>query len=116
MVALIEDRPRRIPLKLALECYINHRRDIIRRRSEFDLARARDRFHIVEGLLSAIGKIDSIIKKIREADSADAAKQALQGRPFNLSERQAQAVLDMQLRRLAALERTKLEEEFQDLS
>ena len=116
MVALIDERPRRIPLKLALECYINHRRDIIRRRTEFDLEKARDRHHIVEGLLTAIGKIDRIIKKIREADSADAAKQALQGRPFNLSERQAQAVLDMQLRRLAALERTKLEEEFKDLS
>ena len=115
MVALIEDRPRRVPLKLALQVYVDHRREIIRRRSEFDLEKARDRHHIVQGLLMAIGKIDRIIKKIREADSAEAAKQALQGRPFSLSERQAQAVLDMQLRRLAALERTKLEEEFRDL-
>ena len=116
MVALVEGRPRRISLKQALQAHIDHRREIIRRRTEFDLEKARDRHHIVEGLLKAIEKIAPIIKAIRAAESADAAKQALQGRPFLLSERQAQAVLDMQLRRLAALERGKLEEEFQELT
>ena len=116
MVALVEGRPRRISLKQALQAHIDHRREIIRRRTEFDLGKARDRHHIVEGLLKAIEKIAPIIKAIRAAESADAAKQALQGRPFLLSERQAQAVLDMQLRRLAALERGKLEEEFQELT
>ena len=116
MVALVGGRPRTIGLKTALEAFIAHRREIIRRRSEFDRAKARDRHHVVEGLLAAIGQIDAIIAAIRAAASADAAKGALQEAPFGLSERQAQAVLDMQLRRLAALERTKLEEEYRELT
>ena len=116
MVALIDGLPRRISLKVALESFIKHRREIIRRRTEFDLEKARDRHHIVGGLLKAIDKIDEVIAAIRKADSADDAKRALQQRPFDLSERQAQAVLDMQLRRLAALERGKLEEEFRELT
>ena len=116
MVALVDGRPRTVSLKQALEAFIDHRREIIRRRSEFDLEKARDRHHIIEGLLKAISLIDAIIAAIRAADSADDAKAMLQRAPFDLSERQAQAVLDMQLRRLAALERTKLEEEFQDLT
>ncbi len=116
MVGLIDGRPRTFSLKQAIEAYIDHRREVIRRRSEFDLAKARDRHHVVEGLLRAIDMIDQIIAAIREAASADAAKSRLQQPPFALSERQAQAVLDMQLRRLAALERTKLEEEHRELS
>ena len=116
MVGLIDGRPRTFSLKQAIEAYIEHRREVIRRRSEFDLAKARDRHHVVEGLLRAIDMIDQIIAAIREAESADAAKSRLQQPPFALSERQAQAVLDMQLRRLAALERTKLEEEHRELS
>ena len=116
MVALVKGQPRTVSLRQALLSYIDHRREIIRRRSGFDLEKARDRHHMVEGLLQAIGKIDAIIAAIRQAESADAAKQALQGDLFALSERQAQAVLDMQLRRLAALERSKLEEEYQELS
>ena len=116
MVGLFDGRPRTFSLKQAIEAYIDHRREVIRRRSEFDLAKARDRHHIVGGLLKAIDLIDQIITTIRGADSADDAKAKLQQAPFALSERQSQAVLDMQLRRLAALERTKLEEEFQELS
>ena len=116
MVALVKGQPRTVSLRQALLAYIDHRCEIIRRRTEFDLEKARDRYHIVEGLLQAIDKIDAIIAAIRQADSADAAKQALQIDPFALSERQAQAVLDMQLRRLAALERSKLEEEYQELT
>jgi DNA gyrase subunit A len=116
MLALVDGQPRTISLKQALEAFIAHRREIIRRRSEFDLARARERHHIVEGLLKAIAQIRQVIEAIRQAESADAAKARLQQRPFSLSERQAQAVLDMQLRRLAALERGKLEEERAELA
>ena len=115
MVALLENHPRTISLKQALAAFIDHRRAIIRRRTEFDLEKARDRHHIVTGLLSAIGRISAVIEAIRKAESGDAAKRSLQRAPFRLSERQAQAVLDMQLRRLAALERSKLEEEEREL-
>ena len=116
MVALVGGRPRTVSLKQAIAAFIDHRREVIRRRSEFDLEKARDRHHIIEGLLTAIEQIAKIIAAIRKAKSADDAKAKLQKAPFRLSERQAQAVLDMQLRRLAALERTKLEEEFEGLT
>jgi DNA gyrase subunit A len=115
MLALVEREPRTIRLKTALEQYIDFRREVIRRRSEFDLAKARERAHILEGLLKAISQLNAVIRAIREAASAEAARQRLQERPFDLSERQAQAVLDMQLRRLAALERQRLEDEYQEL-
>ncbi|HEX5370195.1 MAG TPA: DNA gyrase subunit A [Dehalococcoidia bacterium] len=112
MLALVDREPRTIRLKTALEAYIDFRREVIRRRSEFDLEKARDRAHILEGLLKAIDNLDAIIAAIRQSQSADAARTRLQQAPFDLSERQAQAVLDMQLRRLAALERQRLEEEY----
>jgi DNA gyrase subunit A len=115
MLALVDREPRTIRLKTALESYIDFRREVIRRRSEFDLEKARERAHILEGLLKAISQLNAIIRAIRESASAEAARQRLQERPFDLSERQAQAVLDMQLRRLAALERQKLEDEYQEL-
>jgi len=116
MLALVDGQPRTVTLKQALQAFIDHRREIIRRRTEFDLEKARDRHHILEGLLKAISKLSAIIKTIREAESADDAKTKLQKRPFALSERQAQAVLDMQLRRLAALERQKLKDEHKALT
>ena len=115
-VALTGGRPRTFSLIQLITAFIDHRREIITRRTEFDLEKARDRHHIVEGLLKAIDMIDEIIAAIRAAESADAARDRLQDDPFDLSERQAQAVLDMQLRRLAALERTRLEEEYRDLT
>ncbi len=115
MLALVDREPRTIRLKTALEHYIDFRREVIRRRSEFDLEKARDRAHILEGLVKAIANLTAVIRTIREAASADEAKTKLQQRPFDLSERQAQAVLDMQLRRLAALERQKIEEEYAGL-
>jgi len=115
MLALVEREPRTIRLKTALEHYIEFRRDVIRRRSEFELEKARERAHILEGLIKAIGQLNAVIRAIRESESAEAARQRLQERPFSLTERQAQAVLDMQLRRLAALERQKLEEEYAEL-
>src|SRR4051812_25724962 len=115
MLALVDREPRTIRLKSALEAYIEFRREVIRRRSEFELEKARERAHILEGLLKAIDQLDAVIRTIRASDSADAARTALQQAPFALSERQAQAVLDMQLRRLAALERQKLTDEFNEL-
>ena len=115
MLALVDREPKTIRLKMALEAYIDFRREVIRRRSEFDLEKAQERAHILEGLLKAISQLNAIIRAIRESASAEAARTRLQEAPFALSERQAQAVLDMQLRRLAALERQKLEDEYQEL-
>ena len=115
-VALVDNRPRTLTLYQLLREFIRHRQTIITRRTEFDLEKARDRHHIVEGLLKAIDNIDAIIAAIRAAESAEAARDRLQEDPFDLSQRQAQAVLEMQLRRLAQLERTKLEEEYQELT
>ena len=120
-VALVEEdndvlRPRTLTLFQLLRAFIHHRRTIITRRTEYDLEKAKDRHHIVEGLLKAIEQIDAIIAAIRAAESAEAARDRLQEDPFDLSQRQAQAVLEMQLRRLAQLERTKLEEEYQELT
>ena len=115
MLALVDGQPRVINLKAALEQYISFRQDVIRRRTEFDLGKARDRDHILQGLIKALDKLDQVIKTIRGAQSAEKAKDALMARPFDLTEIQAQAVLDMQLRRLARLERQKIEEEHQEL-
>jgi DNA gyrase subunit A len=115
MLALVDREPRTIRLKTALEHFIDFRREVIRRRTEFDLEKARDRAHILEGLLKALENLDAIIAAIRASASAEAARTRLQEAPFALSERQAQAVLDMQLRRLAALERQKIEDEYAEL-
>ena len=115
LLALVDREPRTIRLKTALEHYVDFRREVIRRRSEFDLEKARDRAHILEGLLKAIEQLTAVIRAIRASASAEEARTRLQARPFNLSERQAQAVLDMQLRRLAALERQRIEEEYAEL-
>ncbi len=89
---------------------------MITRRSEYRLGKFRERAHILEGLLKALDMIDAIITLIRGSESADAAKTALQAAPFEFSETQAQHILDMALRRLAALERQKLREEFDDIA
>ena len=115
MLALVDSQPRTVSLKKILDSFINHRREVIRRRSEFDLEKAHDRAHILEGLLKAIDMLDEVIKTIRGAASAEDAKQKLMAEPFGLSDRQAQAVLDMQLRRLAKLEREKIQEEYGEL-
>ena len=115
-VALVDNQPRTLTLYQLLREYIRHRRNIITKRTEFELEKAKDRHHIVEGLLKAIDDIDAIIAAIRAAESAEAARDRLQEDPFDLSQRQAQAVLEMQLRRLAQLERAKLQEEYDDLT
>jgi DNA gyrase subunit A len=114
-LALVDRRPRTVSLKRMLESFIDHRREVIRRRSEFDLAKAQDRCHILEGLLKALDKLDEVIKAIRSSPSAEEAKARLMKAPFKLSDRQAQAVLDMQLRRLARLEREKIQEEYAEI-
>jgi DNA gyrase subunit A len=116
MLALVEDgrQPRVLNLKRMLQEYIEHRREVIRRRTEFDLNKARDRAHILEGLKIALDNIDAIIRTIRESRTAESARNNLI-RNFSLSERQAQAILDMQLRRLAALERKKIEDEYNEV-
>lgn len=110
-VALVNGIPRTCNLKLILEEYIKHRFDVGTRRSEFELKKAQERLHILDGLLIAVNNIDAVIKLIRESKSADEARGNLMER-YKLSEVQATAILDMQLRRLAALERMKLEEEW----
>ncbi len=114
LLALVDGEPRLLSLKKMLLYYIEHRREIIRRRSEFDLARARARAHIVEGLLVALHNLDEVIAIIRRSRTAETARQNLEKR-FDLTEIQAQAILDMPLKRLAQLERKKLEDEHRDL-
>ncbi len=114
MLALVDGEPRLLSLRRALHIYIEHRRTVIRRRSEYELAKARARAHILEGLLQALAHIDDIIRTIRRADDTDIARAQLMER-FALSEAQANAILDMQLRRLAALERQKIEDEYRQI-
>ena len=110
MLALVDNEPRLLPLKRALQIFIDHRRVVVTRRTEFDLTKARARAHILEGLLIALANLDEVIRTIREAADADEARTQLITR-FKLTDIQAQAILDMQLRRLAALERQKIEDE-----
>ncbi len=110
-LALVDGEPRMLSLKQALRVYLEHRVEIVRRRSEFDLARARERAHILEGLLVALENLDEVIDIIRRSRTVDSAHANLRKR-FKLSDAQADAILQMQLRRLAALERRKLEDEY----
>jgi DNA gyrase subunit A len=110
LLALVDGEPRLLSLKRSLQIFIEHRQEMITRRSQFELAKARDRSHILEGLLIALRNLDEVIQTIRESADVETARERLIHR-FFLSERQAQAILDMQLRRLAALERKKIEDE-----
>jgi len=110
LLALVEGEPRLLSIKRALQVYLEHRREVLTRRSQFELEKARARAHILEGLMIALANVDDIIQTIRQSPDAETAKERLMGR-FRLSELQALAILDMQLRRLAALERQKIEDE-----
>jgi len=116
MVALVDGVPRTINLKMALEGYIAHQIDVITRRSQFRLDKARDRQHILEGRLKALDVIDAIIKLIRSSDDAGSAKEALMVKPYEFSERQAIDILDMQLRQLTKLSRIDIEKEMEELN
>jgi DNA gyrase subunit A len=138
MMAIVDGAPRRLGLKRALELFIDHRREVIRRRTEYQLAKAREREHVLNGLLKAIEMLDAVIATIRASESANNALELLQGtgvvaaerlpanspaalraltrqNPFDFTEIQARAILDMQLRRLAALERQALLNEYEEL-
>lgn len=114
MLALVDGEPRLLTLKQALKVYIEHRLTVIRRRAEFELEKARQRAHILEGLLIALHNLDEIIALIRRSPDVETAKARLM-KNYKLSDIQAQAVLDMPLRRLAALERKKIEDEHKEL-
>ncbi len=114
MLALVDGEPRMLSLKQALRVYLDHRLEIVRRRSEYDLEKARQRAHILEGLRVALKNLDEVIDIIRKAPDVETARTRLVKR-FHLSDLQSQAILDMQLRRLAALERKKIEEEYKEV-
>jgi len=114
LLALVDGEPHLLSLKRALKVYIEHRQEVITRRTRFELGKARSRLHILDGLLIALENLDDVIQTIRQSPDADTAKERLVQR-FRLSEIQAQAILDMQLRRLAALERQKIEEEHRQI-
>ncbi|MCO6452078.1 MAG: DNA gyrase subunit A [Caldilineales bacterium] len=113
-LALVDGEPRLLSLKRALQLYLEHRREIVRRRSEYDLARAKERAHILEGLLTALANLDDVIATIRRSPDTPTARDRLMSK-FKLSEIQAQAILDMPLKRLSRLEREKLEAEYKEL-
>ncbi|MGH7389826.1 MAG: DNA gyrase subunit A [Candidatus Rokuibacteriota bacterium] len=112
MLALVDRRPQVVNLKEMLEAFIRFRREIVTRRTRYDLARAEERAHILAGLRKAVEHLDLVIRLIRQADSPDAARDALMSR-LDLSEAQAKAILDMRLQRLTQLERHKIVEEHQ---
>lgn len=114
MLALVDGQPKVLSLKEILYHYLEHQKVVIRRRTQYDLNKAEDRAHILEGLRIALDHIDEIIALIRGSKTTEEARTGLMER-FNLSERQAQAILDMRLQRLTGLERDKIEDEYQEL-
>ena len=114
MLALVNGQPRILNLKQILEYYLAHQKDVITRRSRYELGKAKDRAHILEGLKIALDNLDAVISTIRSSATADIARTSLMER-FNLSQRQAQAILDMRLQRLTGLERKKIDDEYVDV-
>ena len=114
MLAIVNEEPRVLNLKEMLTHYLDHQKEIITRRTQFDLNRAEERAHILEGLKIALDNLDEVIKLIRGSKDGQTAKTGLIER-FNLSEKQAQAILDMRLQRLTGLEREKIEEEYEEV-
>ena len=114
MVALVNGIPRLLNLKQILEQYVKHREEVVTRRAKFDLRKAEEQAHILEGLLIALQDIDGVIKLIKKSKSVDEARSGLM-KKYKLSQIQAQAILDMRLQKLTQLETTKLEDEFKAL-
>jgi len=114
MLALVDNKPRVLTLKQVLELYIEHRKEVIIRRTKFELKKAQFRAHILEGLKIAVSNIDKIVALIKKAKSPQIAKEQLMEK-FDLSEVQAQAILEMQLQRLTGLERDKIDKEYLEL-
>jgi DNA gyrase subunit A len=109
-LAIVDNQPKTLTLHGLLECFVQHRIEVVRRRSEFDLKKAQEKVHILNGLLVALSNIDRVIAAIRASDTVDNARNALIAK-FGLDEPQANAILQMQLRRLAALEQQKIIDE-----
>lgn len=114
MLAIVNGAPKILSLKQILQYYLEHQESVVRRRTEFDLKKAQNRAHIVEGLRIALDHIDAIINIIRNSQTSEVAKNELMSN-YGLSDRQAQAILDMRLVRLTGLEREKIEDEYQKL-
>ena len=114
MLALVDGTPRVLSLRQLIHHYLEHQEDVIRRRTQYDLNKAEARSHILEGLIIALDNIDEVIALIRASRTAQEAKEGLMSR-FGLTERQAQAILDMRLQRLTGLERDKIEAEYAEL-
>ncbi len=113
-VALVNGRPKTLNLKQLLEAFIAHRYDVVTRRTQFELRKAEERAHILEGLIIASQNIDEVIKIIKESDSPEAARAALAAR-FDLSDAQTQAIVEMRLRQLTGLEQDKLHQNYEDI-
>lgn len=114
MLALVDGRPRVLNLQEVLRLYLAHQKDVITRRTQFELEKARARAHILEGLKIALDNLDAVIATIRRSQTVDIARTALMD-GFYLSEKQSQAILDMRLQRLTGLERAKIEQEYRDI-
>jgi len=114
MLALVDGKPQVLNLREVLHYYIKHQQDVMTRRTQYELRKAKDRAHILEGLTIALDHLDAVIKMIRESRTADIARAALM-MTLDLSEKQAQAILDLRLQRLTGLEREKIEEEYQEI-
>jgi DNA gyrase subunit A len=114
MLALVDNQPRVLSLKRMLSAYLNHRVDVVTRRTRFDLTKAEERAHILEGIKVALDHIDEVIETIRKSRTPVQARDSLMSK-FGLTEKQAQAILDMRLQRLTGLEREKVDAEYEDL-
>jgi DNA gyrase subunit A len=113
-IALVKGKPQLLNLKDMIECFVNHRHEVVERRTRFELAKAEERMHIVEGLLKALDFIDEIINIIRNSETITQAKLEMQDR-FGFTEIQSSAIVEMRLRQLAGLERQKLQDEYNEL-
>ena len=114
LLALVDNKPKVLNLKQILECYVSHQRDVVTRRTRYELAKAKERAHILEGLKIALDHLDEVIHTIRNSANAEIAKASLMEK-FSLSDRQSQAILDMRLQRLTGLERKKIDDEYVDV-
>jgi DNA gyrase subunit A len=114
MLALVDNRPQILALRQMINCFLEHREEVVVRRTRYDLRKAEERAHILEGFRIALDHIDEIVALIKASETPEIAKQGLMAE-FGLSEVQAQAILDMRLQRLTGLERRKIEDEYRDL-
>src|SRR5205823_3507585 len=114
MLAIVNGQPRTLPLTDAIQLFIDHRVTVVRRRTAYELRKAQERAHILEGFMKALSQLDAIIKLIRASKEPKEARAGLMTR-FDFTERQAQAILELQLQRLTALERDKIQQEYDDL-